>query len=198
MVVGSVGIGMGVASFIAADIGLPPYDVLLSAVSDATSLSHGQSGWLVAAVFALIAAVLGARPRLSTVAFALLNGVTVDAAIRIVDRPDALATRIVLVGVGTAVLSMGVALVVFSGLTGGVFDLLGRAVEERGIDPRRFRTWLELGVLIAGVLGGGAIGPGTFFFALCIGPAIAMFAQGLEDHRTGRELRLSPAQELGA
>jgi uncharacterized membrane protein YczE len=187
---GAIAIGAGVASFLAADFGLPPYDVLLNAISDHSGLSHGQSGWFVAVVLGALAAVLGRRPDLWTLAWVVIVGFAVDGAIHVLHTPDSLVSRIMLVPVGTGFIALGVALVVFSGLTGGVFEMLMHAAEDRGASGTRVRTVLELGAFALGAVGGGVFGPATFVFALCIGPAISVLAQGLVDHRSGREARL--------
>ena len=94
---GAVAIGAGVASFLAADFGLPPYDVLLNAISDNSGLSHGQSGWLVAVVLGTLAAVLGRRPDLWTLAWVVIVGFAdgVEAPIELEDRRRTDSLRVV-------------------------------------------------------------------------------------------------------
>lgn len=190
LIVGAMAIGAGVASFLAADFGLPPYDVLLSAISGASGLSHGQSGWVVAVVLGILAAALGRRPDLWTLAWVVVVGFAVDGAVDLLNTPDSIVTRLLLVPVGTGFIALGIAIVVFSGLTGGVFEMLMHAADDRGASATRVRTGLELGALGVGAIGGGSLGVATVVFALAIGPTIAALAQGLVDHRAGRGARL--------
>lgn len=188
---GAVLIGLGVALFAHAGLGLPPYDVLLSVLRDRLGITLGQAGWILAALLLSIAAMLRQFPSLVTGAYILVNGVAVDTAIGLLIDPEVLAVRIVFVIVGITALAGGIALVVHSGLGGGAFELLMRAGVERGRDPMRIRTALEVGLLSLGIVLGGDFGPATVVFALTIGPMLRLGGQALADHRTGREHRLA-------
>ena len=190
MLVGSSFIGIGVSAFRAADVGLPPFDVLLSAIDLHTPLSHGQAAWLVSGLFMLVAAVLGQRPRLTTLLFVFANGLAVDAAAQLINPPDTWGLRVAMFGVGIASIAAGVSLVVHSGLTGGSFELLMRAGEQRGVNPERVRLGLEVTVLATGIALGGSFGLGTVVFALVIARVMTVVAQAMRDHRAGRDARL--------
>jgi uncharacterized membrane protein YczE len=188
---GAVLIGLGVALFSHAGLGLPPYDVLLSVLRDRFGITLGQAGWILAALLLSIAAMLRQFPSLTTAAYILLNGLAVDTAIGLLIDPEVLVVRIIFVIVGITALAGGIALVVHSGLGGGAFELLMRAGAVRGRDPMRIRTGLEVGLLSLGIVLGGDFGPATVVFALTIGPMLRLGAQVLADHRTGRAHRLA-------
>ena len=194
---GAVLIGLGVALFSHAGLGLPPYDVLVSVVRDRLGISLGQAGWLLAGVLLSLAAMLRQFPSLLTAAYILANGIAVDTAIGLLRDPDHLAVRIVFVVVGISSLAGCIALVVHSGLGGGAFELLMRAGAERGIDPLKVRTGLEVGLLSLGIALGGDFGPATVLFALTIGPMLRAGAQALADHRSGRNARLHGRHRAG-
>ena len=187
---GSSLIGIAVALLVHADLGLTPYDVMSSAVSERLGISLGQAGWLMAAVLFGMAAVFRHRPSRWGVAYILANGLAIDAASGLLTRPDTLAGRWVFVVSAVVILAAGVSLVVYSGTTGGPFELLTLAGEDRGVSRTTMRYALDLGVFVGGVALGGAFGPATVFFALAFGLVLRIISQALVDHGQGREARL--------
>ncbi len=196
--VGSGLIGIGVTLFRRADLGLPPFDVFLSAVSEIANVSHGQASWVIGAVLFAIAAAVGQRPSLYGVGYVVLNGVMIDAIDHLIGAPESLGGRLAFVLAGTATIATAVSIVAHSTSTGGAFELLTRAAELRGIQPARFRTGLEVVIFLSGVALGGVFGVATVVFALGIGVLINATAQGLADHRAGRQERLAQRQPVKA
>lgn len=184
-------IGVGVASLGAAGLGLSPFDVWLSGLAGITPLSFGQSAWVTSAVLFFVATAFGVRPTSRSVSFILLNGLAIDVTSTVLVEPDALITRVAMAVGGWVVLVSGVALVVAKGASGGAFEALMQVAERRGGRPLLLRSSLEIGFFIAGLAIGGAFGPMTIVIALGMGPAIAGGLQAIEDHRIGREIRLS-------
>lgn len=185
----SMMIGFGVAFLSAADLGVAPFDVLLSALADRTPLSFGQSGWLVSGSLLAVAAALGERPRLVGMTFVVLNGFTIDLAFQLVVAPVGIVSRVGLALVGAVTLVAGVAVVVHTSATGGPFEAMMVALQRRGHRPQTVRTMMEVTMLTVGIAAGGQFGPMTVVIALCMGPAIATGLQALDDHRVGRLLR---------
>jgi len=183
-------IGLGVALLIQAELGVPPYDVLLSAIGDATVLSHGQASWAVSGGLVLIAAVLGVRPKVVGAAYVVLAGVAVDAANRVVVTPDGVGLRVMMAVSGMLLLTGGIAVIVHTSATGGAFELIIEALAARGGNRAMLRTALELAALGVGIIGGGAFGVMTVVVALSLGPLIAVTLQAFADHQAGREARL--------
>ena len=190
MMVGSVTLGAGVALLIRAELGLPPYDVLLSAVARDLGMTHGQAGWVIAGSLLIVATLLGRRPRLATLVWILSNGLAIDAALPLIESPAALPTRLLFAAAGTCGIAAGVALVVHSGGTGGAFELIIKAMGDRGLRPVPVRTALELTTLASGLALAGDAGLVTIAFALTFGPLVVAAERALEDHRLGREARL--------
>ncbi len=188
---GTFFIGVGVTLYLRADLGAPPYDVLLSGVAARVGISHGQGGWLVGSVFLALAFGLGRRPRVNTLFFILLNGLFIDAARPLIAQPETLVGRGFFVALGTLSIATGLSLIIHGGGTGGPFDMTVRAIADRGLPPRAVRTSIEFSVLALGVLLEGSIGPGTFVFALLIAPTLRVVEQNLSDLRAGRDLRTS-------
>jgi uncharacterized membrane protein YczE len=194
MLVGSAILGAGVALLIRAELGLAPYDVLLSAIARGLDITHGQAGWLVAGGLLLVASILGRRPRIATVAWVLTNGVAIDAVLPLLEAPDALVTRIVFAAAGTCAIAAGVALVLHSGGTGGAFELIIKALGDRGLKPVPVRTVMEFTTLATGLALAGDAGLATIAFAMTFGSLVVGAERALDDHRVGRALRLAASR----
>ena len=192
LLMGSTLIGLGVALFVHGRLGVPAYDVMLTAIRDRLGISLGQAAWLFTGILMLIATALGRRPRLSGLLWVFANGVSVDVFMALIRDPDQLGVRMVFVLLGTISIASGAALVVHAGLTGGAIELLMNAAEDRGRDPFVMRRWLEIGIVALGVALGGDLGPATVFFVLTMSPLLKAGRQALEDHRRGRAERLRP------
>ena len=188
---GSVFIGLGVSLFVHSQLGVPAYDVMLTALRDQLGITLGQAGFLFTSLLFLVAALLGRRPRISGLVYMLSNGVAVDVWMHLIRDPDHLAVRYLFVFIGTLSIATGVALVVHAGLTGGAVELLMRAAEDRGFDAYRARQAIELSIVVAGVLLGGDVGIATAIFVLAMSPALKAGRQALADHQAGRHARLS-------
>lgn len=189
-------IGLGVGLLLNADLGVPPYDVLLSAVDQRTVLSHGQASWVVSGGLVLLAMVFGARPKVVGVAYVVLAGVAVDAANSILVTPDELGVRIAMAAGGVVILTTGIGVIVHTSATGGAFELIIEAFVKRGANRTILRTGLEISALVTGIVLGGAFGVMTVVMALTLGPLIAIVLQAFADHQAGREARLRPGASM--
>jgi uncharacterized membrane protein YczE len=190
LLLGSSLIGLGVSLFVRAGLGVPPYDVLLTALRDRLGLSLGQAGWLFTGLLFVVATMLGQRPRPSALAYILANGIAVDTFIHLIRSPDQMAVRFGFVVLGTLAIAAAISLILHVGLTGGAFELLMWAGERRGLNRFHVRTALEMSVIVAGVALGGDIGPATAVYVVAMSPTIRSLQMALSDHRNGRHLRL--------
>jgi len=189
-------IGLGVSLFVHARLGVPAYDVMLTAIRDRLGISLGQAGWLFTGALFIIATILGQRPQPSSLAYIFANGVAVDAFMFAIRDPQSMVVRLVFVVVGTVAIAAAVALVVHAGLGGGSLELLARAGELRGHDPFRMRRNIEVAIVIVGFALGGDLGPATLVAVLTMSPLLRISRQALDDHRAGRHQRLRPTPSL--
>ncbi len=190
-ILGASLIGLGVALFVHARLGVPPYDVFLSVVRDRVGMTLGQAAWTMSAVFFTIATLLGRRPRIGGLIYVLMVGFSVDTWLSLVNDPELLVVRVLFVVFGLLSIVSGVSLVIHSGLTGGAFELLMWAGADRGYDPIRIRSALEIGLFAAGVILGGDLGVATVVYAVAVGPVMRVLRQAMDDHRAGRAARLA-------
>ncbi len=190
---GSLLIGLGVSLYVHANLGVAAYDVMLTALRDILNISLGQASWVFTGSLFGIATLLGHRPKVSGLFYLLGNGLAVDFWVNLLNTPDDMFTRLLFVLVGTGAIAGGVAMVVHAGLTGGPIDALMRAGRDRGLDPFKLRSVIELAIVVLGVLLGGDFGPATIFFIVTMGPLLRVGRQALCDHRTGRQARMGIA-----
>jgi uncharacterized membrane protein YczE len=176
LIIGSSLIGIAVALLVEARLGLAPYDVLSSGISQRAGLSLGQASWLIAAGLTLAAILLGRRPSRWGIAYVFLNGLTIDAASGILQEPSSMALRIAFVLAGILTMAAGINVVLHSGTTGGPFELLAAAGEDRGVSAVKVRYGLDAGVLLSGVALGGSFGPATVAYGALMG---VMIGEGL-------------------
>jgi uncharacterized membrane protein YczE len=193
---GSTLIGTSITLLVQADLGLPPYDVLSSGLGGLLGLTLGQSGWLIAGVLFLIASLLGRRPSPWGVAYILANGAAIDATSELVNRPDTMIGQVAFLATAVLLMAVGVNLVLYSGTTGGPFELLMQAAEDRGIGRTPTRYALDGGVLGLGVLLGGTFGVATFVHGATMGLALQVISQAFADHSAGRSGRLAAGAEV--
>ncbi len=186
---GSLGIGIGVTLLQQANLGLTPYDVLVSGLQPRIGLSFGQTVWVVSAVLFAAAALLRQFPSRWGIAYVFANGVAIDAVSGFINAPASLVARCLFVALSLVSLCAGISLVVHSGSTGGAFELLMRAGELRGLNRQMVRTSLEVAVFVLGLVLGGSFGPATIVIALGIGPLLGLTSQALADHSRGRIIR---------
>ena len=169
---GSLLIGLGVALYLHARLGLTPYDVFLSAITRAIGVSHGQAGWITAATLFAIAGFLGRWPAVPSVALIVANGFTTDLFNAVLPDMTSMPVRVLAILLGLAAMVGGISLVVHTNTTGGPFELLMNVASDRGRSPTSVRTVLEIGFLVLGIVCGGRIGLATLLYGLTVGPSI--------------------------
>ena len=164
--------GVGIATIIAAHLGVAPWDVLHQGISDRIGLPIGTVILLLGVVVLTLWWPLGIRPGVGTILNAALIGVFVD--LTDLGLPDArgVAAQISYLLVGIAAIGVGSGLYIGAGLGPGPRDGLMTGIAARGFSLRATRTVLEVAVLVAGWLLGGSVGIGTVLFAVTIGPNV--------------------------
>lgn len=167
--------GVGVAMMVAGDLGLGPWDVLHQGLSDLTGLGIGTIIILVGLVVVTGFIPLRERVGLGTLLNAVLIGATVSVFLAVVDEPDTIGPRILLMVGGPVVVAIGSGFYIGGGLGPGPRDGIMTGLSRRGISVARARTSIEVSVFVAGLLLGGSAGIGTIWFAVGIGPMVGFF-----------------------
>lgn len=176
--VGLVLLALGIATAIAAGVGVGPLDVLTTAVARSTPLAIGVAILALNAAMAAAAWAITRTIRAATVATALALGPLVDLGVVVLDDAGlfersgpwpwiGLAVGIVCIGAGGAVQ-------IVSGWGPSPLDALVVAiVDATDWSLRWVRTALELSFVAVGGLAGGALGAGTLLVAVGVGPVVA-------------------------
>jgi uncharacterized membrane protein YczE len=156
-------------------LGLTPWDVLHQGLAEQFGLTVGIWSILVSFVVLLLWIPLRERYGLGTLLNAIIIGVVIDLAALVIPEPTSLWLDVLLVTGG--ILSIGLASGMYIGanLGPGPRDGLMTAIARRGVSIRVTRWFLEIVVLIAGILMGGTFGIGTVAYALFIGPLVQFF-----------------------
>ena len=165
--------GASLAMMVRADLGLDPWDTLHQGVAERTGLSFGTVVIVTGAAVLVLWVPLRQRPGIGTVSNVVVLGLVVDAGLSVLSTPGGLAGRVLLLVGGVALNAVATAAYVGAGLGPGPRDgLMTGLTRHTGRSVRLVRTCIELTVLFAGVLLGGAVGVGTLLYALAIGPCV--------------------------
>ena len=169
--VGLVLYGVSLAMMIRGDLGLAPWDVLHSGLTRHLPITIGQAVVLMSFVVLVAWVPLREVPGVGTISNALIVGVSADATLALLDRPDALVLRVSLMLGGVLLCGLATALYIGAQFGRGPRDGLMTGLARRtGLSLRLVRTGLEVTVVLIGLLLGGSLGVGTVLFALAIGP----------------------------
>ncbi|HAN35004.1 MAG: hypothetical protein KAY11_18685 [Ilumatobacteraceae bacterium] len=167
-----MGVAIGVPLLLRAELGVAPFDVLNTGVAHATGWSLGVCFVVNAIVFYLAGWLLGARLGWACIAGTIVIGPMVNVFLSIIPEQHALAGRLLLFVAGMAIIAVAICAVITTELGAGPSEVLMLGLVARGmrIVPAR---WFSDGLpLLIGAVIGGALGPGTLVFALCMGPMV--------------------------
>jgi uncharacterized membrane protein YczE len=167
--------GLGIASMVAADLGLGPWDVLHQGLSRLSGIPIGTVGILVGLVVLGLWLPLRERPGLGTVLNVLVIGVVIDLTLLVLPTPGALWLRTLMMLAGPVLFAIGSGYYIGAGLGPGPRDGVMTGLARRGVPVGVARAAIEITVLVAGWLLGGTAGAGTLVFAFGIGPLVHVF-----------------------
>ena len=177
--------GFGIALFLRANLGLAPWDIFHKGLSKKLDISIGLVIVGVGLLLLLLWIPLRQRPGVGTILNAIEIGLVVNLTKPLIGEPDQLIIRALMVIAGVLVIGLGSALYIGAGLGSGPRDglMLGLskyAIRGHQISIRVARTFVELTVMVAGLLLGGSIGIGTLIFMFGIGPLVQLILPRFE------------------
>jgi len=165
--------GIGIAFFVKSTLGVPPWDVFHSGVSQHTGLGLGTVLIIVAFVVLLLWIPLRLRPGIGTILNAVEIGLVENIAQDLLPDTSNIAVRIAFMAAGMLCIAAGSGFYIGAELGSGPRDGLMLGLNQRfGISVRLARTVVEVTVMVIGIFLGGKIGIGTFVFAFGIGPLV--------------------------
>ena len=169
---GAACIGVGAAAMIRSNLGVTPWDVLTTAVSDQADITVGTAGTLLTAVVLAGCAPFGRLPGWGNLVTAAGVAIAVDLTMAALGEPDAIVARVPLYAVGVLVVCVGIGLVVHADIGVGPLEMVMLVATDRRVPLVVARAVIEATTLLVGWLLGGALGVGTAVFALVAGPLI--------------------------
>ena len=174
-VVGLALFGFGISCFIAADLGLAPWDIFHQGLERQTGISIGIIIVITGVLILLLWIPLRERMGLGTLLNAIEIGLVVLLVADHLPEPDHLVWRVALMLLGLVAVGLGSGMYIGAGLGSGPRDGLMLGLSKRGISVRIARTAIEMTVLVLGLLLGGTVGVGTVAFTFGIGPLVQFF-----------------------
>ena len=164
--------GLGIASMVASELGLGPWDVLHQGLSVLLGIPIGTMGILVGIIVLALWFPLHERPGLGTVLNVLVIGIVIDVTLLWLTTPSSLALRVALMLAGPVLFAVGSGFYIGAGLGSGPRDGVMTGLARRGWPVGVARATIEVTVLALGWLLGGTVGLGTVLFAALIGPLV--------------------------
>lgn len=172
-VVGLACFGTGIAFFVQSDLGVPPWDVFHTGISQRTDLELGTVLIIVSFFVLLLWIPFRLRPGLGTLLNAVQIGLVENVAQDLIPETSSVLIRVIYMFLGLSIIALGSGMYIGAELGSGPRDGLMIGLNQKfGISVRLARTTVEVIVMLTGVILGGHIGLGTFVFAFGIGPMV--------------------------
>ena len=178
LLLGCVVLGAGVALFLTADLGSDGYSTLVNGIALSTGLAFWVANLLVGVVLVVLAAVRRVRPGVGTVVQVVVVGVAVSLLVELLDTPDGLGWRLLLLAAAFPVLPVGIAVYLGSHTGAGPAEAAALAWDP----PVPFRwsySAVQGGGALLGWLLGATIGLGTVAVIVLLGPAVDLASRVL-------------------
>lgn len=187
--------GAGIACFVHSDLGVPPWDVFHTGISEITGLELGNVIIVVGVALLVLWIPLRIRPGIGTIMNAIQIGLVENFMEDVLPDSRAIAARVAYLAAGMLFIAFGSGLYIGAELGSGPRDGLMIGLNKRfGISIRLARTIVEIVVMATGIFLGGTIGLGTFVFAFGIGPMVQVaitalrMSPSLAEEATGEAL----------
>lgn len=188
LLTGLLAYGLAVALMIRSNLGLGPWDAFHVGIHMLTGMSVGVASIVVGLIIVAGTTMAGVRPGAGTLANMVLIGVFIDLLLPVVPESSTWLVGLPMFIAGVVLCGFATGLYIGARLGKGPRDGLMIAISEHTTWPvRRVRTIIELTVLVAGWLMGGAVGLGTILFTVGIGPVTQWGLQLFGFSATGAE-----------
>ncbi|MTV24033.1 hypothetical protein FTX61_01145 [Nitriliruptoraceae bacterium ZYF776] len=173
LLLGLVAVGVGVGLVIRAELGVASWDVLHVGLSGRTGWSVGTVAIVVGVGAALLAWLLGERPRWGSLVPLAVVSPSIDGTLALVPSAAGTTNAYALLVAGTLALAVGVGAYVASDHGAGPGDLVFLGVARHGVPLWAARMLVDGTAVAVGWLVGGPIGVGTVLLTVALGPMIA-------------------------
>jgi uncharacterized membrane protein YczE len=166
-------IAIGVALLVRAEVGVSPFDVLNTGLSETLDVPFSIAFLMTSVVFSGTGAALGGHVGWGSLIGTIVIAPLVEIALAATPETEALSARIPLFAGGVLVLAIAICLVISTELGAGPGEVFMLGLIARGV-PVASARWVTDGIaFLIGLALGGALGVGTVVFALAFGPLVA-------------------------
>ena len=173
---GLIVFGFGEGLLIVSGIGASPWNVLHQGVAISLGLSVGTIAFLVSFLVLLLWHFLDQKIGLGTIINFIIIAIMIDVTIYYFDKSNEFFLQLLMVFAGILLVGFGTAMYLIANLGAGPRDGLMKGLQKKTNAPIALvRTSIEIIVVLLGWFLGGIVGIGTLFYALGIGPAVAIF-----------------------
>ncbi len=181
LIIGLVVFGLGEALLVTAGVGVSPWTLFAQGVTTVTGWSLGFATFVLSASVLALWIPLKQTPGMGTILNAIIIALVLEYVLPFLPEFKTYVANAVLALVGVFVTGFGGAIYLIANLGPGPRDGLMTGLQTVTHRPIALvRMCLELTVVAIGWALGGTLGLGTVFFALGIGPAMAIGMQILQ------------------
>ncbi len=181
LIIGLVVFGLGEALLVNAGVGVSPWTLFAEGVTNVTGWSLGFATFVISASVLILWIPLKQTPGMGTILNAIIIALVLEYVLPFLPTFETYAANALLALVGVLVTGLGGAIYLIANLGPGPRDGLMTGLQSVTDQPIALvRTFIELTVVVIGWSLGGTLGLGTVFFALGIGPAMAIGMQVLQ------------------
>ncbi|WP_241524007.1 YczE/YyaS/YitT family protein [Oceaniglobus indicus] len=192
LIIGLVVFGLGESLLVAAGVGVSPWTVFAEGVTNVTGWSLGFATFVISVSVLALWIPLRQVPGMGTILNAVIVALVLEFALPYLPHFESYLANAALALTGVFVTGFGGAIYLIANLGPGPRDGLMVGFQTVTGQPiARVRTFLELTVVAIGWALGGTLGLGTVFFALGIGPSMAIGMQILQARSLARQARLA-------
>ena len=185
LVIGLVVFGLGEALLVTAGVGVSPWTVFAEGVTNITGWSLGFASFIISACVLLLWIPLNRTPGIGTILNVIIIALVLEYLLPYLPKFESYIANAVLALVGVFVTGFGGAIYLIANLGPGPKDGLMTGLQAVTRQPIALvRIFIELTVVAIGWALGGTLGLGTVFFALGIGPAVAIGIKILQFRNT--------------
>ena len=175
---GLIFFGFGEGLLIVSGIGASPWNVLHQGIAVSLGLSIGTIAFLVSFLVLLLWCFLDQKIGMGTIINFIIIAIMIDVTIFYFDKPNEFFLQLLMIFVGILIVGFGTAMYLIANLGAGPRDGLMTGLQKKTNAPIALvRTSIEIVVVLFGWSLGGIVGIGTLFYALCIGPVVALCLQ---------------------
>lgn len=166
---------------VTANVGVSPWTVFAQGLTNITGWSLGLATFVISASVLVLWVPLRQTPGMGTILNAVVVALVLEYVLPFMPTFESYAVNVLLALTGVFVTGFGGAIYLVANLGPGPRDGLMTGLQAVTHQPIAFvRMLLELSVVAIGWTLGGTVGLGTVFFALGIGPAVAIGMQILQ------------------